>query len=703
MRIHPLLTLGLTNVGIISWVGYGVSALNAIAAIEMPSSAETAVNQPEERPEVANTEKASQNLNLSKIAEVSGIPPLSQQSSGARPLNIQSFDIPSPEFTPHEADNAQLLITGATGEWANELPPLSSAELNSSQLKRVIARSLESRPDAEDVNAIAQSLGKNNGSHNAFIASQPSWVMPPRLKQASSRNVPIQVEPTVQPVAQRFPRFTAGPQFTTGPQFTIGQPAIGQLTPEQLTPEPFTSESLNAQGSDRIPVSMPGQDMPASQPSSFPAPGSIPTVSTPTVTPVPGISAGVDENYILGAGDIISVSFFNVPEYNGQHRISINGSINLPLIGRIVVSGMTLNQASDMLAERYFYQLQDPIVSINVLQQRPLQIAITGEITQPGLYTLSAEGTNYPRIFEALQQAGGLTQAANLKQVEVRRQEVNGTQSTLTINLLALLQNGDISQNIYLQDGDAISIPSASEIDQVALNELSLSNLRANLSRPVDVAIVGAVTQPGPYQLGGEGAQVTAVQALQAAGGIVPSADLRDIQLRRRTRQGDQQVFNINLWEALQTGDLSQDIALQQGDTLIVPTATEQSIEEITILASSTLSTGTIPINIIGEVETPGNLDVRANTSFNQALLAAGGLNRRSRQEATLIRFNDNGTVDRRTIDVDLDREIDSETNPILRPNDVIVVGRSARAAFDDNISGFSRTFNLVWPFLFLF
>ncbi|MEL6492003.1 MAG: SLBB domain-containing protein [Cyanobacteria bacterium J06621_3] len=696
MRIHPLLTLGLTNVGIISWVGYGVSTLNAIAATEMPASAETAVNQSEERPEVANTEKASPNLNLSKIAEVSGIPPLSRQSSGARPFSIRSFDTQSLEFTPHEADNAQLLINGATSEWANELPPLSSTELNSSQLKRVIARSLESRPDAEDVNEITQSLGKNNGSQNAFIASQPSWVMP-RLKQASSRNVPIQVEPTPQPVAQRFPQFTAGPQFT------IGQPAIGQLTPEQLTPEPSTSETLNAQGSDRIPVSTPGQDMPASQPGSLPAPGSIPTVSTPTIAPVPGLSAGVDENYILGAGDIISVSFFNVPEYNGQHRISVNGSINLPLIGRIVVSGMTLNQAGDMIAERYFYQLQDPIVSINVLQQRPLQIAITGEITQPGLYTLSAEGTNYPRIFEALQQAGGLTQAANLKQVEVRRQDVNGTQSTLTINLLALLQNGDISQNIYLQDGDAISIPSASEIDQVALNELSLSNLRANLSRPVDVAIVGAVTQPGPYQLGGEGAQVTAVQALQAAGGIVPSADLRDIQLRRRTRQGDQQVFNINLWEALQTGDLSQDIALQQGDTLIVPTATEQSIEEITILASSTLSTGTIPINIIGEVETPGNLDVRANTSFNQALLAAGGLNRRSRQEATLIRFNDNGTVDRRTIDVDLDREIDSETNPILRPNDVIVVGRSARAAFDDNVSGFSRTFNLVWPFLFLF
>lgn len=479
-----------------------------------------------------------------------------------------------------------------------------------------------------------------------------------------------------------------------------------QLVAQLVSPWPTTvgsTESTSAGSGSTTPIA---QQRPQPLPM-FGTPdstgNSVPSEPLPSPINSGVFNTAVDENYVLGPGDIIEVTFFNVPEYNGQHRISTNGAINLPLIGRISVNGMTLNQASDTIADRYFYQLQNPIVSINVLQQRPLQIAIAGEITQPGLYTLSAEGTNYPRIFSVLQQAGGLTQAADLKHVRVRRQAADGTQSILTVNLLALLQDGDISQNIYLQDGDAILIASAFEVDRIALNELSISNLRANLDRPLNVAIVGAVTQPGPYQLGGEGAPVTAVQALQAAGGIIPSADLRDIQLRRRTRQGGEQVFNINLWEALRTGDLSQDVALQQGDTIIVPTAPEQSIEEITTLATSTLSTGSIQINIIGEVETPGNLDVRANTSFNQALLAAGGLNRRSRQEATLIRFNANGTVDRRTINVDLDQDIDPETNPILRPNDVIVVGRSARAAFDDNVGSFSRTFNLVWPFLFLF
>ncbi len=414
------------------------------------------------------------------------------------------------------------------------------------------------------------------------------------------------------------------------------------------------------------------------------------------------LSAGVDENYVLGAGDIISVDFFNVPEYSGQHRISTGGTINLPLIGRTNIRGLSVGQAAEMIASLYLSQLQSPIVTINVIQQRPLQVAISGEIVQPGLYTLSGTGQEHPRLFQALQQAGGVTQAANLTQIEVRRKDSNGTRTISRIDLLSLLQNGDIDQNIFLQDGDAIVIPSSTQLDRVALDQLAGSNLRANTNQPVDIAVIGEVTQPGPYRMTSEGGSATLVQALQKAGGITASADLRKVQLRRQTRQGTEQVFDINLWSLLQNGDLSQDLVLQQGDTLLVPTASELSVDDLTSLAASSLSSGTIQVNVVGEVESPGQLEVSANTSFNQALLASGGVNRRARSEATLVRFNPNGTVDRQDIDIDLSQDINPETNPILRPNDVIVVGRSGKAAFDDSISGFARSFNLVWPFLLL-
>jgi len=439
-------------------------------------------------------------------------------------------------------------------------------------------------------------------------------------------------------------------------------------------------------------------------PASGAAASETPAPAAETFTlPSSRLSVGVDESYVLGAGDIVSIGFFNVPEYDGEHRISNSGTVNLPLVGRVFVRGMTLSQANEAIARRYAYQLQDPIVSVSVVEQRPLQVAVSGEIVRPGLYTLDPEeSSSFPRLFQALQEAGGLTQAADIKQISVQRTGPVGT-TTIRVNLLSLLQNGDLSQNIFLQDGDVIAVPSASEIDSIALNYLQDSNLQSVSDQPLDIAIVGEVTQPGPYRLEGKDGQATVVQALQEAGGITPSADLRVVQLKRQTRRGAQQTFIVDLWALIQDGDVAQDLILQQGDTLVVPAATSLSTAEINEIASSSISTGTIKVNVIGEVESPGEMQVRSNTSLNQALLAAGGLNRRSQKEITLVRFMPNGTVDRKAIEVDLSQDINSETNPILRPNDVVVVGRSSRAAFDDRISDFSGTFNLVWPFLLLF
>lgn len=414
------------------------------------------------------------------------------------------------------------------------------------------------------------------------------------------------------------------------------------------------------------------------------------------------LSPFISENYILGPGDVIAVNVFNVPDYSGQHSIAADGSITLPQLGRVLIHSLTVQQASEEIAARYAYTLESPLVSVQVVQQRPVQVAIAGEIIQPGLYTVSPQGTPYPRLFTALQQAGGLTQAADIRQVEVRRRTVNGEQTTLRVDLFALLNEGDISQNIFLQDGDTIMIPSAEIVDMEALDQLSASNLRNNVEQPIDVAIVGEVNQPGPYRLGSEGGRTTVVQALQQAGGITPSANLRDIQLRRKTRQGDDQFFEVNLWKLLQTGDLSQDLVLQQGDTLVIPTAPDVPIPELIDFTNSTLSTGSIQVSVLGEVESPGAQQVRASTSLNQAILAAGGLNRRTRGRVTLVRFNPDGTVSQQPIKVDLSQEINEETNPILRPNDVILVGRSAKAAFDDTIRDFSGTFNLIWPLLLL-
>lgn len=426
---------------------------------------------------------------------------------------------------------------------------------------------------------------------------------------------------------------------------------------------------------------------------SLPAAGATPPVA-------PSIQGGVDENYLLGPGDVIQVDVFNVPEYSGTFQVSTEGVISLPT-GRLSVMNKNTRQAESAITVAYGTELQPPIVSVSVIQQRPLQISVIGEIVQPGLYTLPAsDGTRYPTLFEILQTAGGVTQAADLKSVEIRRRVGISQSSPIRVDLLALLEQGDINQNVYLRDGDTVVIPAAERVAMANLNQLAVSNIRASNELPVDIAIVGEVIRPGPYRM--TDGQPTVVQAIQQAGGITTGADLREIELRRKTRQGAEQVVTINLWDIIRNGDLNQDLLLQSGDVISVPTASSNTVADITSLASSSLSTGTIPINIIGEVESPGQREVQANTSLNEAVLSAGGLNRRATREVSLIRFNPNGSVSQRDITLDLEQEVNSETNPILKPDDVIVVGRNARAAFTDTFSDWAGTFNLVWPFILL-
>lgn len=440
---------------------------------------------------------------------------------------------------------------------------------------------------------------------------------------------------------------------------------------------------------------------------SGPVPASAQSVTTiPSLAPgglPPASSTAVDatqDGYQLGAGDRVRLDIFQVPEYSGEHQVLSDGSLNLPLVGTVPVRGMTLKQASAVLSAKYAPIIKRPIVTMTLLAARPLKIAIAGEVSHPGSYTVSPSGEQgVPTVTRAVQLAGGITQAADTRQVQVRRaRPLNvGGEQILMVDLWQLLQTGDLRQDLLLQDGDTIFIPTQKTANLAEANQLAAASFAASKAEPLRIAVVGQVNRPGPYTLTGNvegqteaggGVQMpTVTRAIQVAGGITQSADIRRIQLRRLTKTGADQIINVDLWQLLQAGDVRQDVPLQEGDTIAIPTATAMTPTEVTELASASFSPSKITINVVGEVVQPGVVEVPPNTPLNQGLLAAGGFNRRAKKGSVeLIRLNPNGSVSRQQIAINFSKGLSDKDNPPLRNNDTIIVKRSGISGFSDAI-----------------
>lgn len=264
---------------------------------------------------------------------------------------------------------------------------------------------------------------------------------------------------------------------------------------------------------------------------------------------------------------------------------------------------------------------------------------------------------------------------------------------------------------IVLLDG-SLTLPWVGKVDVAGLNPIEAEAMVVNAysryirnpritfqllqPRPLRVGIVGEVKRPGGYTLqvnseAGEQSESSEgrvrfwpslTQAISNAGGITRSADVRSIQI---TREGLYEPIVVNLWNLVESGDLRQDVLLRDGDRIVVPAAEAIDNSEVIALANTTFAPNSIKINVIGEVKSPGSIDVPPNTPLNQAVLTAGGFNSRARRSRVeLIRLNPNGNVTQRSVEIDLAQGVSDEQNPVLQDGDTIIIGRSGLAATSD-------------------
>jgi polysaccharide export outer membrane protein len=162
----------------------------------------------------------------------------------------------------------------------------------------------------------------------------------------------------------------------------------------------------------------------------------------------------VPSGYIVGDSDVIRVNVWKEPEVSQTVVVRTDGNISLPLINEVKVSGMTPLQIQDLVAEKLKGFLNNPQVTVTVIEIRSKRAFITGEVSRPGTYSLNAQTT----VLQLIAQAGGFTPFAKTDSIVVLRTE-DGRQSRLKFKYKEVIQGKKTEQNIALHPGDTVVVP----------------------------------------------------------------------------------------------------------------------------------------------------------------------------------------------------------------------------------------------------
>ncbi len=181
------------------------------------------------------------------------------------------------------------------------------------------------------------------------------------------------------------------------------------------------------------------------------------------------------EDYIIGPGDILTVTVWDHPELTipaGEFRapdlagslVDAHGSIFYPYVGEIKVAGLSVAQVRSLLAERLSKNIQNPQVDLRVAAFRSKKVLITGEVRTPNVIPL----TDRPlTLLEAINLAGGATPQADLREVRLTR-----AGDVRRVDLLTLYKEGARTP-IILQSGDQVYVPDNFDNNVYILGEVS--------------------------------------------------------------------------------------------------------------------------------------------------------------------------------------------------------------------------------------
>ena len=251
--------------------------------------------------------------------------------------------------------------------------------------------------------------------------------------------------------------------------------------------------------------------------------------------------------YILGPGDELKIEVLDSDISSGQYTILNDGTINIPLAGDVLLKGRTLKDANLEIKNKLKKQLIEPEVSIQIIKPRPMTVFVLGEVSRPGIYTLNISGitssidsagsniSGMPTLVKAIQKAGGITQSANLTEVELIRL-LPGNENeykTTKLNLINLIFEGARDNNPFLFDGDIIKLKKSTVEASRRIETITLNNLSPN---KIQISVIGEVVKPGRFLIDTDTPLLQSI--LEAGGPIISRSSKAHVDLYRVNRDG---------------------------------------------------------------------------------------------------------------------------------------------------------------------
>ncbi|HEX5680974.1 MAG TPA: polysaccharide biosynthesis/export family protein, partial [Desulfobacterales bacterium] len=256
-----------------------------------------------------------------------------------------------------------------------------------------------------------------------------------------------------------------------------------------------------------------------------------------------------EAEYKIGGGDILEIALWeNSTAVRQEILVRPDGRISFGLVENLPVNGQTSSELDALLTARLEQYLKKPRVDVLVKQHKSKSVKLLGAFGRTGVsgsgageYKLQGKTT----VLEMLTLAGGPADNADLKSVRIRRRDGE----TVSLNLYKAIIQGDLTQDLVLNDGDLLYLPTLSK----------------ETNR---VYVFGEVQKPGAYTF--SGSEIRLIDAISDAGGTTPFAQKADTRVVR----GDitrPEILSANLARLVESGDRSQNLLLASGDLVYVP------------------------------------------------------------------------------------------------------------------------------------